>query len=154
VIVLRSTRAVVVAAVLALSLVDLASGCGSPQMPEPTAPAPPPKARNAAEIARDIVHARVGAMLYLEKIRGRPIAEKIESLELFRPFLEGSGITPEVDIHRAFIAADRTHQTSEWILVVEHRLSNDRIKAALDSLFMARRLEGDFLPAGGSVPTA
>jgi hypothetical protein len=154
VIVFRSAWAVAVAVALALPGGALASGCGSPQMPEPELPAPPPKARNAAEIARDIVHARVSAMIYVEQLRGRPLGEKIESLELFRPLLEGSGIRPEVDIDRAFIAADKSQRTSEWILVAEHRLSNDRLKVALESLFATGRLEGAFLDTGGSVPMA
>src|SRR5262245_11086193 len=147
--VLCSRWAFLVAFTLALPVGALASGCGSADKHVEALP-PPPKARNAAEIAWDIVHARVGAMIYVEQIRGRPIAARIESLELFRPFLEGSGLRPEADIDRAFVAAPATNRADESIIVVEHRLSNARLKAALELLFAQRRLEGSFLDTGGS----
>jgi hypothetical protein len=129
------------------------AGCGGREAPI-EAPAPPPKARNAAEIAWDIVHAQVGAMIYVERVRGRPIAEKIASLELFRPFLEGTGIQPEVALDRAFVAAPATNRADEAIVVAEHRLSKDRVIAAIDHLFAAHRLDGAWLDAGGAVPMA
>jgi hypothetical protein len=153
---LRSRWAVAVALALALPLGALASGCGATQTTpsEAPPPPPPPKPRNAADIAWDIVHAQVGAMIYVERMRGRPIAEKLGALDLFRPFLEGTGMRPEVDVDRAFIAAPSTHQPGDSIIVAEHRLSNDRIKRAVEFLFETRRLEGSFLDTGGSVPMA
>lgn len=152
----RSRWAVAVALALALPTGALASGCGGAQTTpsEAPPPPPPPKPRNAADIAWDIVHAQVGAMIYVERMRGRPISEKLGSLDLFRPFLEGTGMRPEVDVDRAFIAAPSTHQPGESIIVAEHRLSNDRIKLAIEFLFATKRLEGSFLDTGGSVPMA
>lgn len=151
-IVVRSRWATAVALTLALPLGALAAGCGGAPAPIPEAPAPPPKARNAAEIAWDIIHAQVGLTIYVDRIRGRPITAKIESLELFRFFLEGTGIRAETALDRVYIASPRTNQASEWLVVFEHRLPNDRVKAALDVLLREGRLVGAWVDPPGSVP--
>lgn len=141
---------------LALTLVGmtgaLASGCGARETPI-EAPAPPPRARNAGEIAWDIVHARVGAMFYVDRIRNRPIAANIQSLGLFSAFLEGTGLHLEADLERAFIAAPATDRGDASIIVAEHRLTNDRVHAVVDMLLAEHRIEGSWIN-GAAIPMA
>src|SRR5262249_48340860 len=102
----------------------------------------------------DIVHAQVGAMVYVERMRGRPIAAKIQSLELLHQYLDGTGITPETDVDRAFFAGPAMNRGTESVTVVEHRLSNDRLKADIDMMLSTHRLEGEWLETGGNIPMA
>lgn len=137
---------------LAAATGALASGCGARETPI-EAPASPPRARNAGELAWDIVHARVGAMFYFDRIRERPIAAKIQSLGLFAAFLEGTGLRLEADLERAFIAAPATDRGDASIMVAEHRLTNDRVHAVVDMLLAAHRIEGGWID-GAAVPMA
>jgi hypothetical protein len=128
-------------------------GCGSALPPPPDAPVSPPKERNAATIAWDIVHAKVGALTYVERVRGRPIAAKIKSLDLFRPYLDGTGIDPERDLDRAFVAAPATDRADESIVVAQHHLSSDQIRLALGAMITSGRVAGEWIQ-GSSVPEA
>ena len=115
--------------------------------------APPPKERNAATIAWDIVHAKVGALTYVERVRGRPIAARIQSLDLFRPYLDGTGLDPERDLDRAFVAAPATDRADESIVVAQHHLSSDQIRLALGAMITSGRVAGEWIP-GAPVPEA
>jgi hypothetical protein len=147
-----SRLSLALALTLAAATGALSSGCGARETPV-EAPAPPPRARNGGEIAWDIVHARVGAMLYVDRIRNHPIAAKIQSLGLFEAFLEGTGLRLEADLERAFIAAPATDRGDASILVAEHRITNDRVRAAVDTLLAAHRIEGGWID-GASIPMA
>jgi hypothetical protein len=137
-----------------LALASVTLGCGAAPMAAPdSAPLPPPKARNAATIAWDIVHAKVGALTYVERVRGRPIAAKIQSLDLVRPYLEGTGLDPERDIDRAFVAAPATDRADEAIVVAQHHLSSDQIRLALQAMIATGRVSGEWI-AGAAVPEA
>ncbi len=141
-------------ALLALALAIAPLGCGAAPVAAPeVAPEPPPKARNAATIAWDIVHAKVGALTYVERVRGRPIAAKIQSLDLVRPYLEGTGINPEQDLDRAFVAAPATDRADEAIVVAQHHLSSDQIRLALQAMMASGRVTGEWIP-GAPVPEA
>jgi hypothetical protein len=141
----------VVAFTLSLAAASLGCGAAAPAPPEVAAPAP--KARNAATIAWDIVHARVGALTYVERVRGRPIAAKIQSLDLFRPYLDGTGLDPERDLDRAFIAAPATDRADESIVVAQHHLSSAQIQLALGAMISSGRVAGEWIP-GAPVPEA
>ena len=139
--------------VFALSLAPASLGCG-PELALPaSAPVPIPKERNAATIAWEIVHAKVGALTYVERVRGRPIAAKIQSLDLVRPYLEGTGIDPEKDLDRAFVAAPATDRADESIVVAQHHLSSDQIRLALGAMMTSGRVTGEWIQ-GASVPEA
>jgi hypothetical protein len=141
-------------AVITLALTAFQIGCGAAPAPESTpAFTPPPKARNAASIAWSIVHARVGALTYVERVRGRPIAAKIQSLDLFRPYLEGTGVDPEKDLDRAFVAAPATDRADESIVVAQHHLPTEQIRLALQAMMASGRVTGDWIQ-GAPVPEA
>lgn len=139
---------------MVLAFASALLGCGAAPLGAPdSAPLPPPKARNAATIAWDIVHAKVGALTYVERVRGRPIAARIQSLDLVRPYLEGTGLDPEKDLDRAFVAAPATDRGDETIVVAQHHLSSDQIRLALQAMIASGRVSGEWLP-GTSVPEA
>jgi hypothetical protein len=138
--------------VLAFASVTLGCGAAPPAAPD-TAPQPPPKARNAATIAWDIVHAKVGVLTYVERVRGRPIAARIQSLDLVRPYLEGTGLDPEKDLDRAFVAAPATDRADEAIVVAQHHLSSEQIRLALQAMIASGRVSGEWI-AGSPVPEA
>ena len=140
-------------AVLALSLAAAPLGCGDAMPAAASAPISPPKERNAAAIAWDIVHARVGALTYVDRVRGRPIAAKIKSLDLLRPYLDGTGLDLERDLDRAFVAAPATDRADESIVVAQHHLSSDQIRLALGAMIASGRISGDWIQ-GASVPEA
>ncbi|MEP7119752.1 MAG: hypothetical protein ABJE95_02535 [Byssovorax sp.] len=139
--------------VFTLSLAAAVLGCGAAAPAPPEVAAAPPKERNAATIAWDIVHAKVGALTYVERVRGRPIAARIQSLDLFRPYLEGTGLDPERDLDRAFVAAPATDRGDESIVVAQHHLSSDQIRAALGAMITSGRVAGEWIQ-GASVPEA
>ncbi len=141
----------IVAFTLCLAAAPLA--CGAAIQPPPGEAAPPPKERNAATIAWDIVHAKVGALTYVERVRGRPIAARIQSLDLFRPYLDGTGLDPERDLDRAFVAAPATDRADESIVVAQHHLSSDQIRLALGAMITSGRVAGEWIP-GAPVPEA
>lgn len=128
-------------------------GCGAAPAPESVVAVSPPKARNAAAIAWEIVHAKVGALTYVERVRGRPIAAKIQSLDLFRPYLDGTGLDPEKDLDRAFVAAPAADRSDESIVVAQHHLPTGQISLALEAMMASGRVTGAWLP-GAVVPSA
>ena len=139
---------------MVLAFASVTLGCGAAPLATPdTAPLPPPKARNAATIAWDIVHAKVGALTYVERVRGRPIAAKIQSLDLVRPYLEGTGLDPERDLDRAFVAAPATDRADEAIVVAQHHLSSEQIRLALQAMITSGRVSGEWI-ASAPVPEA
>lgn len=141
------------AAVISFALAAFQIGCGAAPTPEAAVAASPPKARNAAAIAWEIVHARVGALTYVERVRGRPIAAKIQSLDLFRPYLEGTGLDPEKDLDRAFVAAPATDRADESIVVAQHHLPAEQIRFALQGMMASGRVTGEWIE-GAPVPEA
>lgn len=93
---------------------------------------PPPPPKNTAEIASSLVGARVTALFYVERIRGRPIADKLARMDVWRGFFEGTGVDPAAELERGFVAAPAANHPDETIVVAEHRLTPDRARAAVD----------------------
>jgi len=148
----RRTIAAALAALFATA--TLALGCGGAAEQAAVAPEPPPpKPRNAADVASSIVHAEVGALLYVDRLRGHPLSAKLTSLEVIRSYLEGTGIVPERDLERAFVAAPSANQANETIVVAEHRLDNAQVHTVLDGMLASGRLQGEWI-TGASVPLA
>src|SRR5262245_60773085 len=93
---MRLRRVITFAAVL-FAAVPLASCGGDAKNPE-TPEAPAPKPRNAAEIARSIVGAKVGVLVYAERARNHPVSAKAAALNVWQPMLEGTGIDAQRDL--------------------------------------------------------
>jgi hypothetical protein len=91
-------------------------------------------------------------MVYVDRVRGRPIAQKLQSLEMFRPYLEGTGIRPDVDFDRAFVAAPATDRADETIVVAQHHLQTAQIFGALTALIAGGKIQATTLE-GAPVPS-
>jgi hypothetical protein len=136
--------------VVALGCLASATACGGAGHDAATPPASKP--RDAAELAVGLVGGKVGVLVYAERVRGTPLAPKLAALELWRPILEGTGIDPQRDVDRAFATAP-TATGGERVLVAQHSLPEERVRAAVDVLVGKSRPTGAWLDDLG-VPAA
>jgi hypothetical protein len=138
---------------IALGLALLLISCGgAPRKDVEAAPVEAPRPRNAAAIAQAIAAGKVSMLVYAERTRGHPVAERIAALELWGPVLEGTGIDPKKDLARAFVTAPSVRAEREAVAVLEHTLSAEKLSAGLDALRArsdppAEDLQGLGLPA-------
>lgn len=144
----RRLRSLVLSVALAVTAL---AGCG-PSATEKTAEvAPPQKPRNAADIARAIVNARVGVMVWGDRVRGHAVADKIRALDLLGPALEGTGVDPIRDVRAAYVAATGVTRDDLAVAIVQHLLPDEQVRTGLDALVL--RSNGAWLDGGG-VPAA
>jgi len=145
-------RRVIAFAASVLVLAPLASCGGDAKEPEvPQAPAPKPK--NAAEIARSIVKAKVGVLVYAERARNHPVTAKVAALNVWQPMLEGTGIDPQRDLDRAYVAAPSLRSGDRVVAVAQHSLPPDRIQAAVETMIGKSTPPGEWI-ADAKVPSA
>lgn len=119
--------------VVACALFALSCGGGAPKPAEAPEEAPP-KPRNAAAIAQSIAGGKVSVLVYADRGRGHPITAKLAALDLWGPVLEGTGIDPQKDLTRAFVTAPGVRNEREAVVVLEHTLAPEKLKAGLDAL--------------------
>src|SRR6185436_8385988 len=94
------------AALLVLAL----TACSAPaRAPVRAAVAPRAVPRDTAEIARDLVHGRVGALFYVDRFRFHPGASKMTRLGGWGAMLEDTALDPTGDVVRAFVTAPSSH---------------------------------------------
>src|SRR5262245_32860716 len=129
----RRCRALTLIASLFVFAPALSCGSAAPAKPV-VAPAPRPKPRNAGQIAETIVGSKVSALVYADRARDHAVSDKLAALGLWQPFLDGTGIDPKRDLERAFIAASGTTRKDRVVVVAQHSLPPDRIKASLTAL--------------------
>jgi hypothetical protein len=91
-------------------------------------------------------------MVYVDRVRGHTISRKLQSLELFRPYLEATGIRPDADFDRAFVAAKATDRADESIVVAQHHLQTQQIIFALTALIATGKIQGSSIE-GAPVPS-
>jgi hypothetical protein len=120
--------------------------------PKPTVEAPRPKPRNAAELARAIVGAKVVTLAYVDRVRGHRLAEKIAALDDVRGALEGTGLDPIRDVDRACIASTGIHRDDRAVVVAQHKLTDAQLRSALDVLIARSSPPGAWIDVG--VPAA
>jgi hypothetical protein len=134
-----------------------AVSCGSAAPVKPAGvaevAAPRPKPRNAANIAETIAGSKLSALVYAERARDHAIADKIAALDLWQPWLEGTGIDPKRDLDRAFVASSGTTRQDRVVVVAQHSLPADRIKTSLTALMAKSDPPGAWI-SGAAVPTA
>jgi hypothetical protein len=143
----------VIAFALAFIVTFGAAACGGPAATTEEVAAPKPKPRNAADIARAIVGAKVGALVYVDRTRKHPVGAKVAALDLWQPVLEGTGIDPQRDLERAFVASPSVRSGDKTIAVAQHSLPEDRIKSAIDVMIGRSSPPGEWLEGTG-VPAA
>src|SRR5262245_44461444 len=100
----RSRPFALLLAITALALVS-GSGCGGPKPESQEAAAPAPKPKNAIAIARSIVNARVGAMIWAERFHGHALESRLQALNPIRSDLQAAGIDPTRDLVAAYVAS-------------------------------------------------
>ena len=91
----------VIAFALAFFVMAGTAACGGAAATAEAPEAAAPKPRNAAEIARSIVDAKVGVLVYVDRTRSHPLGARIAALDLWQPVLEGTGIDPQRERQRA-----------------------------------------------------
>jgi hypothetical protein len=96
----------------------------------PFAVPPAATAEDAAEIARGLISARVGALFYVDRIRGLPGSDRVSGFAHWGELSTRMGIDPMRDVHRAF-ACGVTSSATDSVLVIEHGLTEDEARAAL-----------------------
>lgn len=145
-------RAIGIALLLGLSAAGLgATGCAGKQPIQ--AQAPKPKPRNADRLAVELSGAKLTSMLRMERLRGHALAPKLAALDDVRELLEGTGVDPVRDFERVFVASSGIHHDDKAVIVAEHKLSEDKLKAAMDALVARSQPSGAWVKDAG-VPAA
>lgn len=106
------------------------------------------KAKNAHEIAMNLIHGQIGAFIYMDKVRGTPTGDRILKIPMVADELEGTGLDPEKDLEKVFIASPDT-QSRRAILFGEHNLSPEASHAALQTVLKKSDPPGEMIPAQG-----
>jgi len=109
-------------------------------------PLDPNQPRDTAEIARDLVRGRVGALFYVDRFRYHPGASKITRLGGWGELLEGTRMDPLADVVRAFITAPTSHADSR-VLVLEHAAPDDRVRETIAAIAARSRRAGHTPPS-------
>ena len=103
------------------------TGLEQPHIPPP---APPPP-RDADQLARRVVHAKLGALVHMDRVRPHPLAPRLASMDPWGPLFAAAGIDPLKDVTRAFVAAATAQSKKAIIVVAEHTLSAPRLRQAM-----------------------
>lgn len=135
---------------IAFVVVVVGSACGGAQ-PAPEGP-PPPRPRDAAQIAVELVGGKVTVLAWPEKARGTPIAQKLASIDPLRGVLDGTGLDPARDLDRAFATMPAV-QSGDRVVGFEHALPEARVRAAVDVLVAKSKPSGAWVDGLG-VPAA
>jgi hypothetical protein len=115
--------------------------------------APPPKPKNAIEIARSIVNARVGVMVWPSRLQGQALEVRLHALNPLRPMLEGTGIDATRDVVAAYVASTGITSSDVAVAIVQHKIEAARLQAGLETVMARSVPRGEWI-AGASLPTA
>lgn len=137
---------------LASSAASLGCGSSSTESPDVVAP-PPPRPKNAADIARSIVGARVGVMVYADRLRGHPLELRVSAMNPLRPMLEGTGIDATRDVVAAYVASTGVTQSDVAVAIVQHKLDEQRTRSGIDAMIARSEPRGQWI-THLSVPAA
>lgn len=147
----RRLRTLGIALLLGLTAIGATTGCGRPQ--PVAAQAPKPKPRNAIQLAIELSGARLTSMLRVDRLRGHALAPKLAELDDVRELLEGTGVDPLRDLERVFVASSGVHRDDKAVIVAEHKLAEEKLKAAMDALVARSQPPGAWMKES-AVPAA
>lgn len=116
-------------ALLALPGVSALAACGRGAIRGAMAPAPIEE-QDAAERARALVDARVGALFYVPRIRGRPGVSRLTKFAYWGRVADKMGIDAIDDVDRAFACASYA-TADDSALLLEHTLDEATALEAL-----------------------
>jgi hypothetical protein len=143
---------IIARATLAIAATALLVGCGSAPKPE-SGPAKIEKPRDTAQIAEEIIGGRVGMLLYMDRVRGTPLGEKLDVEYRWRAWWKGTELDPQRDIERVFGAAPALDKPENSIWVTEVNVPLTKVKSGLDVMLKSGRLKGEWL-TGAKMPEA
>ncbi len=147
---MRRIRSIVLSLGLALAT---ATGCTHSGTTTNAAEVPQPKPKNAVDIARSIVNARVGFMVWTEKLRGHPVESRLLALNPLRPMLEGTGIDVSRDVVASYIASTGITSNDIAVAIVQHKIEANRLQTGLETVMSRSVPRGEWI-ANASVPSA
>ena len=133
-----------------LAILLLLVGCGSPQegtngSATPADAPPPPPPRNAHEMAREIVQGEIGVLVHVDRVRKHKLAPRLQTLPGVGDTFEGTGIEPLRDVDRIFVAAKDASDREAVIMVAEHHVPPEKVKAAMQAMVDKSGEDGGFL---------
>jgi len=140
-------RSPLFATILACGLALLGASCGSA---EPTASAPAAvesRPKDAADIARQLIGGKVGALVFVERVRGNAAATKFLQLGSVKELLEGTSFDPMNDIVRAYVTGPSASE-KRAIVFAEHTLDAARIDVAVQDMLKKSDSPGVVLEKG------
>ncbi|MFO0611776.1 MAG: hypothetical protein U0414_04250 [Polyangiaceae bacterium] len=112
------------------------------------APDAPKKPKNAHEIATNLISGQIGAFIYMDKVRNTPTGERILKIPMVADELEGTGLDPEKDLERVYIASPDS-QSRRAIVFGEHNLDAAGAHKALQTVLAKSDPPGEMIPAEG-----
>jgi hypothetical protein len=92
-------------------------------------------------------------LVYAERTRNHPIGAKVAALNVWQPVLEGTGIDPQRDLDRAYVAAPSVRSGNKVVAVAQHTLPPERIEAAVETMIGRSSPPGEWIK-DAKVPSA
>ncbi len=132
---------------------SLAIACGSSPKPASEAAAKVERPHDTAQIAEEISGGKVGALLYMDRVRSSPLGAKFDAAVRGRAWGEGTGIDPQRDVERVFTSAPSLEHPERGVWVTEMNIPLSKLKSGLDMMFQSKRLKGAWIE-GARMPEA
>ncbi len=132
---------------LALGLVLLSTACGGapPQLQTPAAVETPPPPKDAAELARTAVQAKIGTFVRMEGLGDHPIGKRVSRLPQLAAVFEGTGLDPLKDASTVFVASTGITREDKAVVVVRYTVTPERMKSAIDTAIERSEPAGEWL---------
>lgn len=132
---------------LAAATASAACGGSGPEAASPdAAAAAPAKAKDAPAIAQAMIGGRVSALVFVDRVRDKPIAPQLLALGPVREVLEGSELEPMRDLDRVFVTGPSAAQ-QRAVVFAEHNLPRDRIPDLVSEMVRKSDPKGQVLEA-------
>lgn len=134
----------------------LGTGCAGeraePRTVQSAVPVPPPP-KDAAEIARELTQARIGATLRVDRLRGHPAGERLVRFSGVHELFEGTGIDVLRDASVVFVASTGITRQDTAVVVVQHSLPEASVRSVAETLMQRSDPPGHWLEST-KVPAA
>lgn len=122
-------------------------GCSSEPPADPSVVGANGKPRNADKIAQEIMGGKVGALVFMERVRLHPNATKFLEIGPIHDLLEGTSFDPLNDITRAYVTGPSASEPRA-IVFAEHNVAPDRFASVAADMVNKSEPKGQVLSAG------